>query len=173
MFFPEIFWSGILSTSNFRSVKFCKLFLFLPFLPWGFEIKLNYAYKLRALLSPGCFACLLVVASWADGISGVLQPFRRNDNSLDINFHVLVKLDNWEANSSGHRHVEDVFWTSEKGHDILRPNQTSWWRLVEDAPFTTSLTRRVYTVLKTSDWRPCLQDVFKMSSRCLLCLQDV
>ena len=33
---------------------------------------------------------------------------------------------------SGHRRLEEVFRTSEKGHDVLQPNQTSSRRLVED-----------------------------------------
>ena len=60
---------------------------------------------------------------------------------------------------NGHRRLEDVFRASEKGHDVLRPNQTSSRRLEEDDWFTTSWRCWIYVVLKTSDLR-CLEDIW-------------
>ena len=52
----------------------------------------------------------------------------------------------------------DVFRTSLKRHDVLRPNQMSLGRLEKDAWFTTSWRRLIYVVSKTSNlWR--LEDV--------------
>ena len=79
--------------------------------------------------------------------------------------------------------IKDVFRTSEKGHDVLRPNQTSSGRLADDVRFTTSRRRLIYVVLKTSDL-PRLEDVgFTLSkgrsifdvlkTSDLRCLEDV
>ena len=45
----------------------------------------------------------------------------------------------------------DVFRTSAKVHNVLRPNQTSSRRLAEDVGFTTSWRGPIYIVLKTSN----------------------
>ena len=85
----------------------------------------------------------------------------------------------------------DVFRTSQKGHDVLRPNRTSPRHLPEDLLFATSRRRRIYVVLKTLDlrcpediwfatsWRRLFYDVLKTSDLRLLkdvrfiCLEDV
>ena len=53
--------------------------------------------------------------------------------------------------------------TSWKGHDILRPKQTSSRHLEKDVWFTTSWRCLIYVVLKTSNLRR-LEDVWFMKS---------
>ena len=60
----------------------------------------------------------------------------------------------WLFNPSEYRRLEDIFRTSEKGHDVLRPNQTtSSRRLAEEVGFILSWKYLTYNVFKTSDLR--------------------
>ena len=59
---------------------------------------------------------------------------------------------------SRHKRLEDVFRTSWKGRDVLRPNKMSSRRLKKDVGFTTCWRRLIYVVLKTTNLRR-LEDV--------------
>ena len=78
LFFPEMFWSAISSSSNFHSVNFVNRFISsISFRCWN-------ETKLCVHSSHGCFTGLLGVGGWADGSSGVLKLFRKNNNSGDF-----------------------------------------------------------------------------------------
>ena len=79
LFFPEMFWSAISSSSNFRLVDFVNRFIS----SISFRRFWNKT-KLCVHSSPGCFTGFLDVGGWANGSSGVLKLFRKSDDSGDF-----------------------------------------------------------------------------------------